>query len=99
LGVSLEGTKSNRSAIGARVELRGASGLQVREVRSGGSYLSQSDFRLLFGLGAAAPGAPLTLKIRWPSGLTETVKPPALDRYLSIKEGSGLPVGTAGGGA
>src|SRR5207244_8107737 len=47
IGLLLRGTRSNRSGIGARVELRGPGGLQVREVRSGGSYISQPDIRVL----------------------------------------------------
>jgi hypothetical protein len=85
LGVRLQGTRSNRDAIGARVELQTPGGLQVREVRSGSSYASQSDLRLLFGLGTAAP-APLTLRVRWTSGAWQTVHPDGLDRYLTIQE-------------
>ena len=51
--LQLAGSKSNRSAIGARVTVTTAGRTQVDEVRSGGSYLSQSDLRLHFGLGAA----------------------------------------------
>jgi hypothetical protein len=68
------------------VTLETPAGKQVREVRSGGSYLSNSDFRLLFGLGSAADGAGLTLTVRWPSGKTSTVKPTAVDRYLKVEE-------------
>ena len=49
LAVKLVGAESNRSAIGARVQLVTADGVQVQEVRGGGSYYSQSDFRLHFG--------------------------------------------------
>jgi hypothetical protein len=64
--VKLRGTRSNRSAIGARVTLRVRGRPQMREVKSGGSYLSQSDLRVHFGLGAATEVDELT--IRWPSG-------------------------------
>lgn len=63
--LQLEGTKSNRSAIGARVSVTAAGHAQVEEVRSGGSYLSQSDLRLHFGIGAAK--AVDRVDIRWPS--------------------------------
>ena len=63
--LDLEGTRSNRSAIGARVEVRGASGSQHGEVRGGGSYLSQNDLRLHFGIGDEAN---VEIRIRWPSG-------------------------------
>jgi enediyne biosynthesis protein E4 len=98
LGLTLEGTRSNRSAIGARVELRGAGGLQVREVRSGGSYLSQSDFRVLFGLGSAEAAGAVTLRIRWPSGAVETLRPAGLDRYVTVREGGNGRAASAGGG-
>ena len=52
--LKLEGVKSNRSAIGARVRVTAGGFVQTAEVRSGGSYLSQSDLRLHFGLGSAA---------------------------------------------
>jgi enediyne biosynthesis protein E4 len=51
--LKLEGTKSNRDAIGARVAVRVGDHQQTREVRSGGRYISQSDFRLHFGVGKA----------------------------------------------
>jgi hypothetical protein len=86
LGVELRGAGGNARGIGARVTLETPAGKQVREVRSGGSYLSNSDFRLLFGLGSAADGAGLTLTVRWPSGKTSTVKPTAVDRYLKVEE-------------
>jgi predicted nucleotidyltransferase len=69
LGLRLVGTRSNRSAIGARAVLRVGGSLQVREVKSGSGYLSQNDMRLLFGLGET--GAIESLTIRWPSGAVE----------------------------
>src|SRR5579883_2288074 len=66
--VKLIGVHSNRSAIGARVRCRAGGHTQMQEVRSGGSYLSQSDMRLHFGLGDAKECA---LEIRWPGGLVE----------------------------
>jgi len=54
LTLRLKGTRSNRDAIGARVEIQADGKTQVGEVRSGGSYLSHSDMRLHFGLGAAS---------------------------------------------
>jgi hypothetical protein len=93
LGLRLKGSRSNRSAIGARVELRSPAGLQVREVRSGGSYISQSDLRPLFGLGASADAGELSIEIRWPNGNRQTVRPSAVDQYLEIREkdGGGAP--------
>jgi hypothetical protein len=86
LGLRLIGTKSNRSAIGARATLRAEGLIQVREVKSGSGYLSQNDLRLLFGLGSAAPIE--SLQIRWPSGLVEEVsKGVKIDQYSTIVEG------------
>jgi hypothetical protein len=85
-GLELRGRRSNRSAIGARVELRGPGGLQVRDVRSGGSYLSQPDRRPLFRLGALADPKTMTLRIRWPTGRWQAITPAALDRYTTVVE-------------
>jgi len=86
IGLKLIGTKSNRSAIGARVELRGPDGLQVREVRSGGSYIGQSDLRVLFNLGQQSDPGKLSVRIRWPSGTIQTLKRIDLDRYVKVQE-------------
>jgi len=81
--LKLVGTKSNRSAIGARVVCTAGGRRQVDEVRSGGSYLSQSDLRLHFGLGAAAVA---DLAIRWPSGVEQDLKGVAADQILLVRE-------------
>jgi len=72
-----------------RVTAGGA--VQVREVRGGGSYYSQNDLRLLFGLG----GSPAIdrIEVRWPNGLEERWEAPAADRILTLKEGSGAAAG------
>ncbi len=69
----LVGTRSNRSALGARVYIAGPYGSLIEEVRSGGSYLSQSDLRVHFGLGAPDPGSGgrKTVTVTWPSGFIE----------------------------
>lgn len=82
--LKLEGMKSNRSAIGARVELAAGGRRQVREIRSGGSYLSQSDLRLHFGLGEATSVE--SVEIRWPSGAEQTVRGLAPGRVHVIRE-------------
>jgi hypothetical protein len=82
--IKLRGTKSNRSAIGARVTLRAGDRTQMREVKSGASFLSQSDLRLHFGLGDAK--AIDELKIRWPSGRLQVEKPPHLNQIAVITE-------------
>ncbi len=82
--LKLEGRRSNRSAIGARVKLVAAGRAQTGEVRSGGSYLSQNDLRLHFGLGAAAKVE--RIEILWPSGRKQTLEDKACDRVLTIRE-------------
>jgi len=87
--IKCTGVSSNRSAIGARVRLQTGGASQVDEVRSGGSYLSQNDLRLHFGLGNAA--AIDVLEIRWPNGKTEIFRDLPADRIYRITEGRGEP--------
>jgi hypothetical protein len=82
------GTRSNRDGIGARVTVAAGSLMQYDEVRSGGSYLSSSDLRLHFGLGAAKNID--RLEVRWPSGQMDTVRNAPVDHILTVKEGQGL---------
>lgn len=86
LGLKLVGTQSNRSAIGSRIELRSPNGIQVREVRGGGSYLAQSDPRVLFQFGTNFDSKKSSLFIRWPSGKTQTLALPSLNQYTKIQE-------------
>ncbi len=80
----LEGTASNRSAIGARVEVQWGKQRQVQEVSGGSGFSAQNQRRLHFGLGAAT--AVERVLIRWPSGRTETLEAPAIDRLHRRKE-------------
>jgi len=84
----LVGTKSNRAAIGARVTINGGGMTQFNEVRGGGSYLSQNDLRLHFGLGEAKVMD--TVEIRWPNGNTEMLRNIAADAIYTITEGQGI---------
>jgi hypothetical protein len=84
----LVGTKSNRAAIGARVTIRAGDITQFDEVRGGGSYLSQNDLRLHFGLGSAASID--SVVVRWPTGKIETLKNIAADKIYTIVEGAGI---------
>jgi hypothetical protein len=86
IGLALRGTVGNRSAIGARVEMRTPDGLQVKEVRSGSSYLSQSDPRLLFGLGGISDPGLVKVQIRWPSARRQMLPLTGVDRYVQITE-------------
>ena len=85
--IALEGTKSNRSAIGAKVTIEAGGRRQVAEVRSGGSYLSHNDRRVRFGLGDATTVD--RISIRWPLGSIEEAKHLAADRFYTAREGAG----------
>lgn len=82
--LKLIGTRSNRSAIGARVSITVDGRRQLDEVRSGGSYLSQSDFRLHFGLGQATKVD--ELRIHWPSGRRQVEHNLPANRITVIQE-------------
>jgi len=89
----LVGTTSNKSAIGARVTVKAGKLVQFSEVRAGGSYLSQNDPRLHFGLGAEAKLD--EVEIRWPSGKIEVLRNVATDFIYTIVEGQGIQQRTA----
>jgi hypothetical protein len=84
----LQGTKSNRLAIGARIKIVSGNMTQTEEVRSGGGYLSQHDLRIHFGLGTQNKID--SVEVRWPSGKVETVKDLTADKFYSVLEGSGV---------
>ena len=88
--VKTVGTKSNRTGIGARIYCTthdaGQPHKQMDEVRSGGSYLSQSDLRVHFGLGEATSA---DLEVRWPSGVVDRLGGVAADRVVTVVEGLG----------
>ncbi len=84
--LSLEGTKSNRSAVGTRVEVQTAAGRQVQELQAGSSYQSSNDPRLHFGLGP--DGRVAELSVRWPSGASQTFSGLQGDRRYFLREGS-----------
>lgn len=86
----LTGTKSNRLALGARVTITAGGMTQTEEVRSGGSYLSQSDLRVHFGLAGAATID--SVEIRWPSGKTEHLSGLKGNRFYRIVEGAGVAI-------
>lgn len=88
------GTKSNRSGIGARLRCvtrppgETKAHQQIDEVRSGGSYISQNDLRVHFGLGKADKIA--LLEIRWPSGQVDRLENITPNRLIFVKEGEGI---------
>jgi hypothetical protein len=84
------GSKSNRDGIGAKITARAGARTLVDEVRSGSSYVSHSDIRIHFGLGATAKIE--RVQVRWPSGLVERFENLPVDAIHTLKEGSGAPV-------
>jgi enediyne biosynthesis protein E4 len=84
----LAGTKSNRLALNAKVMIVAAGMTQTDEVHSGGSYLSQNDLRLHFGLGTATRID--SVEIRWPSGKVDRLKDLDADHFYSVLEGQGI---------
>lgn len=86
LTLRLEGTRSNRSAIGARAIVTVGAARHARSVLSQSSYYSHDDLRLHFGLGAATHAD--TIEIVWPSGHSQRLEHVAADRVLTIKEES-----------
>ena len=88
ISFSLEGTRSNRLALNARMRVFAGGLVQTDEVRSGGSYLSQSDLRLHFGLDAHDHID--KAEIFWPSGETETISQLPADRFYAVREGQGV---------
>jgi hypothetical protein len=81
------GTKSNRSAIGARVYCVTGRRKQMDEVRSGGSYISQNDLRVHFGLAKAEAA---DIEIRWPSGQVDKLAGLRANRIYTVVEGKGV---------
>jgi hypothetical protein len=81
------GSKSNRTGIGARVYCSSGKRRQMDEVRSGGSYISQNDLRLHFGL--AEEDKP-DIEVHWPSGIVDKLPGLAANRIYTVVEGKGL---------
>jgi enediyne biosynthesis protein E4 len=81
------GTKSNRDGIGARIRVKTPTRALVDEVRSGSSYISNSDMRVHFGLAKSEKID--WVEVRWLSGLTERFSNLGVDQIHTLKEGSG----------
>jgi hypothetical protein len=91
IGILCRGTKSNRSAIGARVAVTSGGRTQIDEVISGSSYYSQNDLRLHFGLGQTTEVD--RVEVRWPSGLKESFSSLTADRFYVVEEAKGIRAG------
>lgn len=88
ISFELEGTKTNRLALNARIKATSGDLVQEGEILSGGSYLSQNDLRIHFGLGDHEKVD--KLEIFWPSGKIETLTNLAADRFYNVREGEGV---------
>jgi hypothetical protein len=87
--LALTGTKSNRSAIGALVDVHVRGRVIHRQVKGGGSYMSSNDPRLLIGVGSAKHID--KIEVRWPSGARSTLREPAVDQTHQVREPKGEP--------
>ncbi|HAD11627.1 MAG TPA: hypothetical protein DCF33_04225, partial [Saprospirales bacterium] len=84
-GLNLRGQQSNRSAVGAKVRLYSALGIQIREVRSGESYGISNSLQIHFGLGQETQVD--SVVINWPSGIRDVIYQPVIDAYNTLYEG------------
>ena len=85
LGITLVGSKSNRQGIGARVTIvDGTDRRQIFDVSTAGSYLSANDPRIIAGIGIASEIK--LVEVNWPSGKSQSLTNPGIDRYISINE-------------
>ena len=92
LEVRVVGVKSNRNGIGARVTITAQGRTQMREVKSGSSYLGQNDLRVHFGLGDARRVE--RIDVRWPDGQVETIRDVPADQILTVTERRGITSGS-----
>lgn len=91
LRVKLVGTQSNRDGIGAKLTLTSNNGVrQFAMVKSGSSYLSQSELPVTFGLGKPEDGRTLKLEIVWPRGHRDTIPDIKPDQFITVEEGKGI---------
>jgi hypothetical protein len=88
ISFELEGVKSNRLALNARVRATAGDLVQLGEVLSGGSYLSQHDLRIHFGLGEHQRVD--KAEVMWPDGKVETLTNLIADRFYYVREGAGV---------
>jgi hypothetical protein len=91
LRVKTVGTRSNRDGVGAKVAVKTSTGLQVFEmVKTGSSYLSQSELPLTFGLGKPQDGKTASITIEWPSGKKDVIPDVKPNQFLTVQEGKGI---------
>ncbi len=87
LRLRLQGVRSNRNGIGAVVRITDGSHTQWQMLRSGSSYLSQSELVLTFGLGTSSIAG--TVEVRWPSGQVDRIAKISAGRTITLQEGKG----------
>jgi hypothetical protein len=91
LRVKTVGTRSNRDGIGATITLTTSQGTRlVRMVKTGSSYLSQSELPVTFGLGKPVEGKTVKLTIAWPSGQRDSLSNIRVNQFLTVQEGKGI---------
>jgi hypothetical protein len=88
ISIKTVGSKKNRDALGAQVKVTAEDLVQLKEVYSGGSYISQNDTRLHFGLGRKSRID--SIEVRWPAGKTEVVRDLQANQFVVIQEGKGV---------
>src|SRR4029077_21132926 len=86
IGFDLQGTKSNRDAIGAKITVTAGTRKIVRWIVGGSSYLSSHDKRVIVGLGKEFPAQSVNAVINWPSGTTQQLSGLKLKQYHRIVE-------------
>lgn len=91
LRIKTIGTRSNRDGIGAKITVRTNKGLHLSQmVKTGSSYLSQSELPLTFGLGRPDAGKIVNLEIVWPSGKRESIANITPNQFITLTEGKGI---------
>ena len=86
--IRVVGTSSNRDGLGASLTVAAGGRTQVREIKSGSSYLGQNDLRAHVGLGDATRVN--QIDVRWPGGKTDTIRDVAANQIVTITEGRGI---------
>jgi enediyne biosynthesis protein E4 len=91
LRIKTVGTRSNRDGIGAKITVTTSEGLRLfKMVKSGSSYLSQSELPVTFGLGRPRPDKFVSIDILWPSGKKESARNIQPNQFLTLQEGNGI---------
>jgi hypothetical protein len=91
LRVKMIGTRSNRDGIGAKVTVRTSGGTRLfGMVKTGSSYLSQSELPLTFGLGKPEPDKTVSIEIVWPSGVKDSLSKVKANQFITVQEGKGI---------